>query len=282
MQRREFVSALGATALLSLGCASSGGRAGQRRLRRIGIQLYSLRDDARRDIERTLGYIAMAGYHDVEMLGSMNNFGIRPARLREVLDGNDLRAPSTHVSGSALDDLDRNLDIARTIGHEYIVVASLPISGTPTLDDYRRWADRLNEAGRKARERDVWIGFHNHASDFAVLDGQVAYDVLVTRTDPRFVRHQLDTGNAAMARHDPMEYMQKYGERYWLFHIKDVPQMGATADTELGAGIIDFAKLLASIGRIDQKHLFVEQESYPGAPIDSLRRDYGYISRLTL
>jgi sugar phosphate isomerase/epimerase len=200
--------------------------------------------------------------------------------LREVLDGNDLRAPSTHVGGDALDDLDRNLDIARTLGHEYLVVASLPISGTPTLDDYRRWADRLNEAGRQARERDVWIGFHNHASDFAVLDGQVAYDVLVTRTDPRFVRLQLDTGNAAMARHDPMEYMQKYGDRYWLFHIKDVPQMGATADTELGAGIIDFPKILASIGRIDQKHLFVEQETYPGAPIDSLRRDFAYISAL--
>jgi hypothetical protein len=49
---------------------------------------------------------------------------------------------------------------------------------------------------------------------------------------------------------------------------------------ELGKGIIDFRRLLASIDNIDQKHMFVEQESYPGTPLDSVRRDYAYISRL--
>jgi hypothetical protein len=34
------------------------------------------------------------------------------------------------------------------------------------------------------------------------------------------------------------------------------------------------------IENIDQKHMFVEQETYPGTPADSLRRDYQYISTL--
>jgi hypothetical protein len=38
--------------------------------------------------------------------------------------------------------------------------------------------------------------------------------------------------------------------------------------------------LLASIDRIDEKHLFVEQETYPGAPVESMRRDFEFISRL--
>jgi sugar phosphate isomerase/epimerase len=283
MHRRRFLATIGlALTAPGLACAppARGTRSGARRLRRVGIQLYTLRDQARRDLERTLSDIAATGYRDVELLGSFNNFGMPPARLREILDRNGLRAPSTHVSGNALDDLDRQLDEARTLGHQYVIVASLPIRGQATLDDYRRWADRLNEAGRRAREREVWIGFHNHANDLAVVDGAVPYDLLVERTDPALVRHQLDTGNTAMAGRDPIEYVRRYGARYWLFHIKDVPRLGATHDTELGKGVIDFRQLLASISDIDDKFLFVEQETYPGDPLDSVRRDYAYISAL--
>jgi sugar phosphate isomerase/epimerase len=283
MHRRTFLGTIGlAAAAAHLGCAPpiGGGSGGRRRLRRVGVQLYSLRDDAQRDLERTLADIAAAGYDDVELLGSFNNFGMPPARLRQVLDRNGLRAPSTHVGGSALDDLDRQLDEAAALGHEYVIVASLPIQGRPTLDDYRRWADRLNESGRRARTRGVWIGFHNHGGDHTPIDGTVPYDVLVERTDPSVVRHQLDTGNTAMGGHDPIDYLRRYGSRYWLFHIKDVPRLRATNDTELGTGIIDFRRLLASIENIDAKHLYVEQETYPGTPLASVQRDYKYISTL--
>jgi sugar phosphate isomerase/epimerase len=275
MHRRTFLSALGvAAATRRLPYDAT------RRLKRVGIQLYSLRDDARRELERTIADIAAIGYKDIELLGSMNNFGMPPARLRKVLDENGLSAPSTHLSGNALADLDRQLDDAETLGHRYLVIASLPIEGERTVDDYRRWADRLNDAGRRARERDVWIGFHNHANDFASFGGVVLYDVLAERTDPDLVRLQLDTGNAAMAGKDPKDYMKRFGARYWSFHIKDVPRLGAEHDTELGTGAVDFRRLLASIDQIDEKHLFVEQETYDGAPVDNLRRDYEYLSKL--
>src|SRR5688500_20278309 len=124
MQRLALLAALSLAA-----CAPRATLAAARRLRRVGIQLYSLRDDARRDLERTLADIAAIGYKDVELLGSMNNFGMPPARLREVLDRNGLRAPSTHVGGNALSDLDRQLAEAQTLGHQYAVVARLPLQG---------------------------------------------------------------------------------------------------------------------------------------------------------
>jgi sugar phosphate isomerase/epimerase len=289
MKRRDFLSRAGA-ALAVAACAPAvrtvgdvgAGVAGMRnrRLSAVGIQLYSLRDDARRDLEATLGQIAGMGYKTIEMLGSMNNFGMPIPQLRQILDRNGLRAVSTHVGGNALDAMDRTLDEAASLGHEYVIVASLPIQGQRTLDDYRRWADRFNEAGRQARARNIWIGFHNHANDLLPIDGTVPYDLLMDRTDPSVTRMQLDTGNTAMASRDPFEYMRKYGPRYWSFHIKDVPALGAKADTELGKGVIDFRRLFATIENIDQKHMFVEQETYPGAPADSLRRDYQYISTL--
>jgi len=280
MQRRDFLATIGsAAALAPLGCFHVPPTPA-RTLKRVGIQLYSLRDDARKDLERTIAAIAEAGYDDVELLGSWNNLDTPAAVMRQMLDRHGLRAPSTHVGGNVVENLPRNLDDAQTIGHQYLTIASLPMPAEPTLDDYRRWADRLNEAGRVARERGVWLAFHNHAGDHATIGGQVAYDVFVARTDPAVVRQQLDTGNAAMAGLDPLDLLRRYGDRYWSFHIKDVPEFRAKNDTELGKGMIDFARLLANIDRIDEKHLFVEQESYPGAPIESLRRDFQYLSTL--
>ena len=282
MHRRTFVRAMAAAPLAPiLGCAVSPIRpSGARRLQRVGIQLYTLRDDARRNLERTLTDVTAIGYDDVELLDSMNNFSASPASLRAMLDRAGLRAPSTHVAAAALDDLDRKLDAARTIGHQHLVVAGFPAERRRTLDHYRYWADRLNSAGAIARGRGVWIGFHNHADDFTRIDGAVPYDLLASRTDPSLVRLQLDTGNLAMAGLDPFEYMERFGNRYWSFHIKDVPSLGAKTDTELGRGFIDFRRLLARIDRIGEKHLFVEQENYPGTPLESARRDFAYLSAL--
>jgi sugar phosphate isomerase/epimerase len=250
-----------------------------RRLNRIGIQIYSLRDAASLDLEQTLADIAAIGYSDVEMLGSFDNFGMRAPRLRQLLDRNGLRAPSTHVAADSLGDLEKVLDEAEILGHRYIVVASLPVDRPRALHEYKRWADRLNEAGRQARARDLWIAFHNHAGDLVEIDGVVPYDLLVERTDPAVVRHELDTGNIAMSGRNPRDYLERYGERYSLFHLKDVARDDSTSDSDLGEGIVDFQQLLASIEDIDDKLLFVEREISP-APLESLRRAYSYITTL--
>jgi sugar phosphate isomerase/epimerase len=282
MNRRKFLTALGlAAAAPQFACAPrAAGGTGTRRLRRVGIQLYTLRDDARRDLEGTLVNIARIGYKEVELLGSMNNFGMAPSRLRAILDQNGLTAPSTHIDVSAFDDLDRQIDAAKILGHQYLIVASLPNAEKAGPDDYRRWADRFNEAGARAARSGMRIGFHDEAWDFRKVDGQVLYDVFAQRTDPSVVWLQLDTGNAAVGGVNPVDYMQRYASRYWLFHIKDAPAIGAQTDTELGKGVVDFRRILGMIDRIDEKHLYVEQETYPGAPIDSVRRDYAYISSL--
>ena len=283
MNRRRFLTALGlAAAAPQLACAASSAASGTgtRRLRRVGIQLYTLRDDARRDLEGTLVNIARTGYKEVELLGSMNNFGMDPTRLRGILDRNGLTAPSTHVDVGVFDDLNRHIDAGKILGHQYLIVASLPDAEKLGPDDYRRWADRFNEAGARALQSGMRIGFHDEAWDFRMANGQSYYDVFVQRTDPASVWLQLDTGNAAVGGADPLVYMQKYASRYWLFHIKDAPSIPATTDTELGKGVVNFKRLLGMIDRIDEKHLYVEQESYPGTPLDSVRRDYAYISSL--
>ena len=290
MQRRTFLTSLGVAAAATRlgGCVTASARTGAststgtHRLARVGLQLYSLRDDAKNNLETTLTNIAAIGYKDVELLSSMNNFGMPPAQLRQLLDRLGLRAPSTHIDAGSFDNLNAVFDEAGTLGHQYIVLASLPYGpGKATLDDYRRWADRLNEAGRQARAHNLWMAFHDEAYDYSPrIEGQMPYDVLADRTDPALVRLQLDTGNAVIGGRDPFDLMRKYGSRYYLFHIKDAARLGAPTDSELGKGMIDFKQLLAMIPNIDDKFLYVEQESYPGLPLESARRDYDYLSTL--
>ena len=290
MQRRTFLTSLGVAAAATRlgGCVTASARTGAststgtRRLSRVGLQLYSLRDDAKNNLETTLTNIAAIGYKDVELLSSMNNFGMPPAQLRQLLDRLGLRAPSTHIDAGSFDNLNAVFDEAGTLGHQYIVLASLPYGpGKATLDDYRRWADRLNEAGRQARAHNLWMAFHDEAYDYSPrIEGQMPYDVLADRTDPALVRLQLDTGNAVIGGRDPFDLMRKYGSRYYLFHVKDAARLGAPTDSELGKGMIDFKQLLAMIPNIDDKFLYVEQESYPGLPLESARRDYDYLSTL--
>jgi len=283
MNRREFLAALGVAAVApQFGCSTSGAgtSVGTRRLKNVGIQLYTLRDDARKDLEGTLVNIAKAGYKEVELLSSMNNFGMPPQQLRAILDRNSLRAPSSHVDPGILDNLQPQLDAANILGHQYLIVAAFPDGEKLGLDDYRRWADRFNEAGARALKSNIRLGFHDEAWDVKDIDGTTPFDVFIQRTDPAVVALQLDTGNAAIGGKDPLVYMQRYGNRFQLFHIKDAPSIPADHDVELGKGVVDFRRLLGMIDGIDQKHLYVEQETYPGAPIDSVRRDFDYISRL--
>ena len=281
MQRRTFLKGLGAAvALPAIPASVLRADVARARVERIGIQLYTLRDAAKENLERTLADIAAIGYREVELLDSFKNFGMPPKQLRALLDRLHLRAPSTHISTAALDDLPRLLDEAHVLGHDYVIVASLPLGKSPTLDDYRRWADRLNTAGETVRRGGLWLGFHDEAENFTPIDGQVPYDVMVERLDPKRVRLQLDVGNAAVGGRDPLDYMKRYKDRYWLFHIKDAPKVGAEHDSELGTGIVEIPRILELAEPLRHKHVYIEQESYPGAPIDSARRDYAYLSKL--
>jgi sugar phosphate isomerase/epimerase len=284
MHRRDFVRTLAAAPLAA--CASahatsaaSAASASSATRLNLGIQLYTLRDAARANLERTLADIAAVGFTEVELLASMSNFSTPARQLRAMLDRVGLRAPSTHIDGRLLANVDRLLDDAHVLGHEYIVLADLG-DRRRSLDDFRSWADALNAAGAITRKAGIWTAWHDEPSDFVRFGDEWGYDTLVARTDPSIVRLQLDTGNAAMGGRDPMDLMRRYGERYWSFHIKDAPSLGAKTDAELGTGVVDIKGIVAAITDREHKHLFVEQETYPGAVLDSVRRDYAYMAAL--
>jgi sugar phosphate isomerase/epimerase len=281
MDRRKFVQAMGLTAAGVLTTRRMQLRAepGGALLDRIGLELYSVRHAMQKDPEGTLAAVKNAGYTDVELLWSMNNFGQTPQQVHATLEKLGLRAPSAHISPTTLTDgWDQALDTAKLLGMQYLIVPDFS-SSAKTLDDWRMWADRFNTAGAAARKEGLWLAFHNEPYHMKLIDGKVPYDVFVERTDPKVVRLQLDIGNLVMGGGDPMEYLHRYGNRYWSFHVKDVVA-DKSRDTELGAGVVPLKKILDSVPHLAEKPCYVEDES-PADELAAARQNAQYLRALT-
>jgi sugar phosphate isomerase/epimerase len=287
MQRRDFVGTLGGAALGMLfpfargrgGSPEAMPAAGAARLERIGLELYTLRNVMPKDPDGTLAAVRRIGYTDVELLWSFDNFGRTTAQVKAALDANGLRAPSAHMDAATiLGDWERSLETARELGHEYLIVPSFSRETSRTLDDWRRWADSFNAAGATARRAGIWLAFHNEAEHMKPIDGQVPYEVFVERLDPSVVRLQLDTGNMLVGGADPMQYLAKYRDRYWSFHLKDVVA-DRSRDTQLGTGIFDIRKFLEAVPALDSKPVYVEHETATDE-MEAARNDFAYLHDL--
>jgi len=277
MKRRRFIQTIGA--------AAAGGllpplpRRSADQLQRIGLELYAVRHAMARDPERTLAAVRAIGYTDVELLWSFGNFGRTPAQVAAALKHEGLRAPSAHVSPLILFvGWERSLETAKVLGHEYLIVPDFGPDTTRSLDDWREWADRFNAAGAVARRAGIWLAFHNEPNHMKPIDGTAPYDAFVARTDPSVVRLQLDVGNMLMGGGDPMRYLERYRDRYWSFHLKDVLP-DRSSDTELGRGTFDFKRFLAAVPAINDKPCYVEQEG-AADELAAAKSNFQYLQRL--
>jgi sugar phosphate isomerase/epimerase len=287
MKRRTFLQTVGT---LSAGAAFGVPRAAhalgsaalateRAKLSRIGLELYSVRKAMRADPERTLAAVRRAGYTDVELLWSFQNFGRTTQEVRASLANEGLKAPSAHISPSTLtEDWQRSLDVAKQLGHEYLVVPDLPAASEATLDGWRSWAERFNTAGAAARKSGVWLAFHNEPNHMKPIDGQVPYDLFVSLLDPAVVRLQFDCGNLTMGGGDAMTYLMRYRERYWSFHLKDVVA-DRSSDTELSKGSVNIGALLAMVPDLAHKPCYVEQEN-PTDELASAAANAAYLKAL--
>ena len=146
IRRRDFVKTVSAAALGSalppLRAANPESRV-PGTLKRVGLELYSVRDAMHKDPDGTLAAVRALGYTDVELLWSFGNFGRTTEQVRAALDHEGLRAPSAHISPIILFvGWERSLEIAHRLGHEYLIVPSFP-EETRSLDDWKEWADRF-------------------------------------------------------------------------------------------------------------------------------------------
>ena len=265
MERREFLgtaSAIALGAVLPPACRTARGA----KIEKIGIQLYTVRDQMKADFEGTLAHIAEIGYKEVEFAGYFDH---TPADVRAILDRHGLAAPSTHIGLGELDDWKKALDTAKAIGHEYVVVPWVPQEKRLTLDGWKNVASVFNRAAQMTKDAGMQFAYHNHDFEFPKMDGQVPYDVLLQSTDAKLVQLEIDLYWITKGGQDPLTYFARWPGRIPLVHVKDGGAAPEYKMADVGQGKIDWKRIFAKRDQAGIKHFFVEHDQ-PPQPFDDI------------
>lgn len=248
------------------------------KIKRIGLQLYTVRDLMEHDANATLATVAKIGYREVEFAGYFNH---SPHELRETLESLGMTSPASHLD---LHDLETNFDAtaaaAKALGNTWLIVAWLEMKEYPKAADWKQLAARFTALGRRAHDVGLRFAYHNHDFGFALVDGIVPYDTLIAESDPTYVDFEMDLYWIIKAGGKPLEYFAKYPGRFPMVHVKDGMGAPTWKMTDVGSGTIDWKRVFAKKKQAGIQHYFVEHDD-PTDPISSIRASYHYLSHLT-
>jgi sugar phosphate isomerase/epimerase len=276
--RRGAIRALAALAVTPLVAHAGTRDRSRRRLERIGLALYTVRDLTSRDYERALQQVSSIGYRDVDMY--IYDSRRAPVETRAMLDRAGLACPSARVATPALyRGWERFLDAANTLGARWITLANVSYEERIHLRDWHELAEVLNKCGEAARRRGLTLCYHNHSFELEPLEGKVPLDVLLASTQADLVRLQMDVYWMTHGRRDPAAEIRRLGSRVATLHLKDMDATAGRGITSVGRGIIDFKAVLAAAVDAGVSHYFVEEDA-PSNPLDAIRSSYEYLARL--
>ena len=282
MKRREFVqtSAFAAVGLLSLPSFLNIAKAKGA----LGLQLYTLRDSIFKDPKGVIQKVAGFGYKELETFSYQDGkiFGMPFLEFGSFVKGLGMKVISGHYG---LDQAKSNtweeaVTDAKSIGQKYIVVPYLVDTERKSIDDYKKICDNLNKAGEVCNKHGIRFGYHNHAFEFDALEGQIPFDVMLAELDPKYVGMEMDIYWVVRAGKDPIQYFEKYPGRFEQWHIKDMDKGNQDRNADLGTGSIDYKPIFAKAKKSGMKHWYVEQESYPGDPMDSVAASARFLKTL--
>jgi len=225
-------------------------------------------------IERTrtvFQSLSEMGYRNVE---PFTLSGLSAEEYRALLDEYGLKASARHVDvGTPANPADIEQIIAdnKTLGIKYFGSGATPIFPPiyTTKAEWVAYAEYLNEIGAVARKSGQTLMVHNHDIEFETVFGdQTVYDILMAHTDPRNVVFQLDLYWAANGggMENPLDVIERYGNRIQLFHVKDMaPGPFPGAIEIVGEGIIDFPAIFDAAGG-STRYYVVEHDPPSGDP----------------
>jgi sugar phosphate isomerase/epimerase len=283
---------------------------------KIGIQLYTLRDQLGKDVKGTIGKVAQTGYAHVETYYGYKGpkqadqfWGLDPKGLSALLKANKLPTHSGHYQldefltrGNGKDEaLKVQIDIAAELGQEYLVVPVPPhaLWDKLTSADFKFMAAQLNKAGELAKKSGLKVGYHNHFWEFRQLADvkTTGYEIMLKETEAALVSFELDLFWAIKAGSDPIALFKKYPGRFAMWHVKDIDKSatakitGGDADhkssmeilptvkfAEVGSGAVDFKTIFADASTAGVKYAFVEQDQISIDPFVSIKKSYDYVT----
>ena len=240
VSRRTFLAMAGAVPMAAAAFAQPKGVP-------VGLELYSVRDELKKDLNATVTAVAKMGYQVVEFYSPYYDWTLEQAKdVRKLLDDLGIKCPSTHNGGVSIsaDGMQKAIELNQILGSRYIILASpgkiVDASGWKTL------AERLTAAAEKLRPLGMFTGFHNHQLEWRPIAeiGQRPMDVLAAGT-PKDVALQLDCGTCVEAGADPVAWIKANPGRIKSTHLKEWDKERGYA-VAFGEGAVPWKELIGA------------------------------------
>lgn len=262
----------------------------------LGVQLYSVRDDMKKDPVGTLKQLAAMGYRNVEHANYVNRkfYGVSAKEFKKLLDDLGLKMPSGHTvmerghwDSSKKDFTDSwkyTVEDAAIVGQQYVISPWLDEELRKTYDGLLAYMEVFNKSGELCKKSGMKFGYHNHNFEFSSkLNNQKVFDIMVKNTDPSLVAQQLDIGNMYGAGGRALDIVKQYPGRFELMHVKDEIKTATKGEMEdgyestvLGKGVVGVKEVIDQGRKTGGTiHFVVEQESYQQlTPLQSMKADF--------
>jgi sugar phosphate isomerase/epimerase len=289
MNRRKFLETASTVTAATLLSSRLGWAAGEHKIEKIGVQLYTVRDLMKTDFDATLAKVAQIGYKEVEFAGY---FGRTGEQVRAAVEKNGLLPVGTHVQYDELDEkFPSVIETAKTIGIKYIVCPWIPEELRKNPDIWKQAAAKFNHCGEQSKKAGLQFAYHNHWFEFLPVNGKLPYDELLKECDANLVKMEMDLCWITAAGGDPLKYFNLYPGRFPLVHVKDLKKLpkiteggsqnfGDTVDlTAVGSGIIDWKRIFVHSEKAGIKHYIVEHDK-PTDAYASITESYEYLNKL--
>lgn len=226
----------------------------------IGLELYSVRDELKKDQTATLEAVAKMGYQCVEFYAPYHDWTADEAKqVRKQLNDLGVRCYSTHNSleSFSTDGLAKAIELNKILDTHYIVLAHP--GKISTLDEWKHIVDVLNKANHQMSAEGLHAGYHNHDLEWKPVDGQKPIELIAANTE-KSIMLQLDVGTCLETGNDPVAWIEQNPGRIRSLHLKDwSPEKGYRV--LFGEGSAPWQKIFAaaeSTGGVE--YYLIEQE----------------------
>jgi sugar phosphate isomerase/epimerase len=257
---------------------------------KIGFQVYTVRNQVRKNLPDTLMQLSRAGYDYAEVYGLFADsvMGHPVKDIKKEFKRAGIKLRSAHCStgagnknkGTFSNEWQMGVDVASELGIKHTVCPHLGVNERKTIDDYKRTAELLNKAGEISKKSGIQMGYHNHAFEFEPLEGQIPFDVLAKEMDPDLVKFELDIYWAVKAKMDPIKLFETHAGRINQWHVKDMKKSDEGM-AEVGMGRIDWANIFTKAKLSGMKGFFVEQDrDWTKSDIESLKTSATFLHQL--
>ncbi len=237
---------------------------------KLAVQLWSFRNDFKTDVPGTLKRVRELGFTYVELAGT---YGMSAQRFRAELDKAGLKAISMHIElKTARDKIEEVIRDAKALGVQEVGVPW--ITSPFTKADCLKTIEIFNRAGEKLAANGLRFFYHLHGYEFVPNPGGTGtlFDLMMEKTNPKFVSMQLDTYHVAFPGQDPVKLMQKYPGRFSSLHLKDIRKdvVGDNSgdyrekdQTPMGQGKINWSEVFQAAQKEGIQWYILEDETTP-------------------